>query len=417
MDIGSPLSYLNGQIVIWTPRLLVAIAILIATHFVAKAIKWGLVRLLDKIPVLQRMRAETGNSLSEQLGLLVYWLIWLVGLIVALQPLGLAPALNPVHLLTAEVFGYVPRVIAAGVIFAVGLIIAQVVRNIVVTGLGAVHADRWFSRLTPSTGTAETPAGATPAGTAPAFSRAIGTVVFALIIIPVAIAALQALGISSIVDPVVAVLHTVLAAIPRIFAAAILLGIAFYVARWTKTLVEQVLTSLGFDNALGTITGGAGAASPSRVVGNIVLTAIMLFAAIEAARLIDFAAVAALLVQVTELGGQVIFGSVIIVVGVVIARIVSRLVGDAVGESGLPSILKYAIIALAVAIGLRFMGLANEIVNLAFGLILGSAAVACALAFGLGGRATAHRLLEKWTSGGQVVVTTKSDKPDTPAKD
>src|SRR3546814_13428874 len=73
------------------------------------------------------------------------------------------------------------------------------------------------------------------------------------------------------------------------------------------------------------------------------------------------------------------------------------LVGDSVGESGLPSVLKYAIIALAVAIGLRFMGLANEIVNLAFGLILGAAAVAVAIAFGLGGRATAHKLLERWT--------------------
>lgn len=419
MDTGSPLSYLSGQIVVWTPRVLVAIIILIATHFVAKAIKWGLVRLLDKIPVMQRMKAETGNSLSEQLGLLVYWLIWLVGLVVALQPLGLAPALNPVHLLTAEVFAYVPRIIAAVMIFAVGLILARVVRNIVVTGLGAIHADRWFTRLTPQApAAAAVDTGAAPSATptvAPTFSRTLGAVVFALIIIPVAIAALQALGISSIVDPVVAVLHTVLAAIPRIFAAAILLGIAFFVARWTKALVEQVLTSLGFDNALGTITGGAGAASPSRVVGNIVLTAIMLFAAIEAARLIDFDAVAALLVQVTELGGQVIFGSVIIVVGVVIARIVSRLVGDAVGESGLPSILKYAIIALAVAIGLRFMGLANEIVNLAFGLILGSAAVACALAFGLGGRDTAHRLLEKWTSG-RVVVPGASDKSDPPPK-
>lgn len=423
VDTGSQLSYFGDQIVVWTPRVLVAIIILIATHFVAKAIKWGLVRLLDKIPVMQRMQAETGNSLSEQLGILVYWLIWLVGLVVALQPLGLAPALNPVHLLTAEVFAYIPRIIAAAVIFIVGLIVARVVRNIVVAALGAVNADRWFGRLAPQT--QRTPpiptAPAAPvdaageAGTGidapPAFSRTIGAVVFALIIIPVAIAALQALGISAIVEPVVAVLHTVLAAIPRIFAAAILLGIAFFVARWVKALVEQVLTSLGFDNALGTITGGAGAASPSRVVGNIVLTAIMLFAAIEAARLIDFDAVAALLVQVTELGGQVIFGSVIIVVGVVIARIVARLVGDAVGESGLPSILKYAIIALAVAIGLRFMGLANEIVNLAFGLILGSAAVACALAFGLGGRATAHRLLEKWTSG--RVVLDPSEKPGT----
>ena len=50
------------------------------------------------------------------------------------------------------------------------------------------------------------------------------------------------------------------------------------------------------------------------------------------------------------------------------------------------TIVKYAIIALFTAIGLTFMGLADQIVMMAFGLILGSAAVATAIAFGLGGR-------------------------------
>src|SRR3546814_20533925 len=70
----------------------------------------------------------------------------------------------------------------------------------------------------------------------------------------------------------------------------------------------------------------------------------MLFTAIEAARLLQFDAVSLMLVQITDLGGRVIFGSMIIVIGVIMARIVTRLVGDSVGESGLPAILKYAII-------------------------------------------------------------------------
>ena len=59
-------------------------------------------------------------------------------------------------------------------------------------------------------------------------------------------------------------------------------------------------------------------------------------------------------------------------------------------------IVRYAIIALFTAIGLTFMGLADQIVMLAFGLILGSAAVACAIAFGLGGRDAAARILDRW---------------------
>jgi hypothetical protein len=58
--------------------------------------------------------------------------------------------------------------------------------------------------------------------------------------------------------------------------------------------------------------------------------------------------------------------------------------------------VRYAIIALFTAIGLTFMGLADAIVMMAFGLILGSAAVATALAFGLGGRDAAARVLERY---------------------
>ena len=45
------------------------------------------------------------------------------------------------------------------------------------------------------------------------------------------------------------------------------------------------------------------------------------------------------------------------------------------------------------------MGLADQIVMMAFGLILGAAAIATALAFGLGGRDAAARLLEDWQDG------------------
>jgi hypothetical protein len=136
---------------------------------------------------------------------------------------------------------------------------------------------------------------------------------------------------------------------------------------------------------------------PSRIVANIAFIVIMLAAGIEAARQLGGDTVAIFLIQVTELGSKVIFGTLIIVAGIFLARIIANLVGSGTGEGGYAqTIVRYAIIALFTAIGLTFMGLANEIVILAFGLILGSAAVATALAFGLGGRDAAARLLERY---------------------
>ncbi|HET9336539.1 MAG TPA: mechanosensitive ion channel, partial [Sphingomicrobium sp.] len=347
-----------------------------------------------------------GESIGTEIGRLAYWLVWLVGLIAALQPLGLSGVLTPVTNLTNEVFAFLPRLLGAGLFFFAGLILARVVRHVVEAFLGALNLERLLGRAGVSIGEAPLAVdegGVAQEGVAPARSsiaRAVGVTVSAVIIIFAAIAALQILQVSAISDPATAMLQSIALAIPRVLAALVWLAIAFLIGRWVKAMLETVLPSLGFDrsvHALGIMPAGT---NPSKVVGAIAMTAILLAAAIEAARQLGGDSVAALLFQITELGGKVIFGTVIIVVGLFLARILAGLVGSSTGEASYAeTIVKYAIIALFTAIGLTFMGLANEIVMIAFGLILGSAAVATALAFGLGGRDWAARQLEDWSGG------------------
>jgi hypothetical protein len=249
------------------------------------------------------------------------------------------------------------------------------------------------------------PPGTTPGATRATLARAAGILVFALIIIPVAIAALQVLGIEAISVPAINMLNDILAAIPRILTAALWLGIALIAARFIKTIIEGILPPTGFDNAVRSVGIVPAAANPSRIVASIAFIAIMLAAAIEAAKQLGGGTVAIFLAQITELGGKVIFGTLIIVTGIFLARIVARLVGSSTGENGYAqTLVRFAIIALFTAIGLTFMGLADQIVILAFGLILGSAAIAVALAFGLGGRDAAARYLERYVDDGSGPV-------------
>jgi hypothetical protein len=192
-------------------------------------------------------------------------------------------------------------------------------------------------------------------------------------------------------------LNEILSAIPRVLAAALWIGIAFIAARFLKTIIEAILPPTGFDDAIRSTGVLPARASPSRIVANIAMIAIILAASIEAAKQLGGDEIAIFLIQVTELGSKVIFGTLIIVAGVFLARIIANLVGSGTGEGGFAqTIVRYAIIGLFTAIGLTFMGLADQIVMLAFGLILGSAAVATALAFGLGGREAAGRVAEFW---------------------
>jgi hypothetical protein len=402
IDTGA---YWQAQLINWGPKVLIAVLIIVVTWAVARAVKWVLQKAIDRSPALKKHVTGTPEeTVGHQLGVIAKLIIWLVGIMAALRFLGIGQILQPINALTLEIFEFLPRLIGAGLIFFLGLIVARIVRRLVETVLIAANVDALLARIgigdtagTVRTSPEAVPPGTTPGMTRASLARAAGVLVYALIIIPVAIAALQVLGIEAISGPAIAMLNEILAAIPRVLAAALWIGIAFIAARFLKTIIEAILPPTGFDEALLSTGVLPTSARPSRIVANIAMIAVVLTASIEAARQLGGDQIAIFLAQVTELGGKVIFGTLIIVVGIFLARIIAKLVGSGTGEGGYAQVMvRYAIIALFTAIGLTFMGLADQIVMLAFGLILGSAAIATALAFGLGGRDAAARILERW---------------------
>jgi hypothetical protein len=407
------------ELELWLPRILGALAILLVAYVLARVAKWAIAKVVDKVPALKKhYEAEPGKTLGSLIGDIVFWLILLIGIMLALQPLGMTQVLEPVRQLTTNTFAFIPNLIAAGLIFFIGLVIAKIVRRLLEGSLMAANADGWLRRAGLSGGgTATAPAAPAASSTAAAktsLSRSLGMIVFFLIMIPVTISALDALNIEAISGPATQMLRTILDSIPLVLGALILLAIGYFVGKLAKSAIEQILPSMGFDRAVGALGVAPESSTPSRTVGTIVMIAILLFFAVKAAEMLQSPLIAAMLAQVLELGSRILFGTGIILGGVVIARIVSNLVGNAGSEGWLPAILKWSIIALAVAIGLRFMGLANEIVIIAFASIIGSAAVACALAFGLGGRPTAHKLLEEWTAGNRIPPPPRAPTAPTP---
>ena len=96
--------------------------------------------------------------------------------------------------------------------------------------------------------------------------------------------------------------------------------------------------------------------------------------------------------------GQVILGLVIFAIGLYLAKLASdAVVTTKIDQAPLLALAaRIAIIVLASAMGLRQMGLANEIITVAFALLLGTIAVAAAVAFGIGGREVAADLIAEW---------------------
>ena len=402
-------AYWQSQLMFWAPKVLIAVLILLATWIVARAVKWVLQKAIDRSPALRKHVTGTPEeTVGHQLGTIAKLIIWLVGIMAALQFLGIGQILTPINRLTIQIFDFLPRLLGAGVLFFIGLIVARILKRLVETVLIAINIDGLMARIGvgDTEGTTRTPPEAVPPGAAPGSTRtslakAAGILVYALVIIPIAISAVEILGIEAISGPATAMLNEILAAIPNVLYAALWIGIAFIAARFLKTFIEATLPPTGFDQAIKSIGVIPANAQPSRIIANLAMIVIILAASIEALRRLGGDDIAIFLAQVTALGSKVIFGTLIIVVGIFLSNVIAKLVGSSTGEGGYAqTIVRYAIIALFTAIGLTFMGLADAIVMMAFGLILGSAAVATALAFGLGGRDAAARVLDRYMEEG-----------------
>ncbi|MFC4292426.1 mechanosensitive ion channel [Sphingorhabdus arenilitoris] len=372
---------------VWAEKLAIVAVILVLTWVLAKAAKWSFAKLVDAVPLLQRAGGD-GESIGMSLGKIVSLLVWLIGLIMILQRLGFTSAIEPIQGLLDNVIGYVPNFLGAAVIFFVGTMVAKIVRELVETSLSTIDFDKWANL-----------GGADKVTGNATISKTLATIVFVLIIIPVAIAALDVLKIPAITDPAKSMLAMVLGAVPLIIGASLILGLGFVIARWVSGLLQEVLPGLGADRAIAELGVLPEGRSASGLIAAITSIAIMIFFAIAATNMLGFPQLTGMLETVLEKAGSVVFGAVLIAFGVVIARILSNLISAASGEGIAQKVVYYVTVGLFIFIGLQQMGIGSPIVEYAFGALMIGSAVAFALAFGLGGRDAAAKVLNDVQSG------------------
>jgi hypothetical protein len=285
---------------------------------------------------------------------------------------------------------YLPSVIGALALVLVVWIIARVLRSIVRRGFAAAKVDQRFNKAMGEEEAKKLP-----------IAHTSGTVVYWFIWLLSIPAILGVLNIEGLSEPVNDMVTKVLAALPNIFAAILVLIFAWYIGRFLAKIVTNVLTRARFNEVptkLGIMKQPAeGGWTPSSVVGWIVLFLVMLFAILMAADLLDFAFVDELVADFTVFVGHVILAIVILGIGLFLANMAAKAI-RAMGrtQSGVLALGAQAVILLlTIAIALRTLGIANEIVELGFGIVVGAVAVAVAIAFGLGGREFAKGVLDR----------------------
>jgi hypothetical protein len=383
-SVSGPFSHMVQQVLIFIPQLLAAVAVGFIGWILANLVKVGLTKLLDRTQLDEKLSQDAGvSSLSQNIAEIVYWLILLLFLPIVLSILGLNGLLYPVQNMVNEAVSFLPNLFMAGVIVFVGYILAKIVRGIIEGLLSSLNIQQQAEKI-----------GVFKNSNLP---KLLGSFVFAIVIITSLIIAFETLGVDAISQPATAMLYEIMNAIPHIIAAGLILIIAYVVSRFVSNLVVEVVAGTGLDDIPKKldVQRFLGQTKISHVLGHLIVFFTMLFAVSEAANRLDLTQVSELIAIFIYFGANVLLGAVILVIGFWLANLVATIVrrGDTNSSRWLANLVRVLIIGLVVAMGLRAMGIADSIVNLAFGLTLGAVAVAFALAFGLGGRQPAERLL------------------------
>lgn len=378
--IASPLtSFLENLTSVYVPRLAAAGVLLLIAWLVATALRIlvrkgaQLLKLDERLSNYGALEEGEQVSISESFATAIFWFVFLLFLPAVLNALGISSIAEPIMGVFDSILGYIPELLGAAVIFLVGWFIARIVRQIVTNLLKAIGTDAFGDRI--------------GLKLEDGLSSLLGMILYVIILLVTLIAALDQLSITALSEPTTQLLTSIISAIPNLIGAALIVIIAYAVARLLMTLVTDLLRGIGFDSLperLG--LGWTGTRTPSQLLGYLLFIVVMIYAASAAVELLGSTFLVATLDTFTAFFWRVVLAVIIFAIGLYLAR----LAYDTIISTGtdyallLARLARVAIIVFAAAFGLREIGVANDIINMAFGITLGAIGVAVALALGLG---------------------------------
>ena len=196
-------------------------------------------------------------------------------------------------------------------------------------------------------------------------------------------------------------LNAILEALPALIGALVILVIGYIIAKVLQGIATRVLKSVGFEGWME--KGGIKqffdrsqtSQTPVSILGKLVFWLVFFIAISMAVDTLGITAISEVLAQFIAYIPQLIAAVLILVLATLLANFVAGIVRGATGSSIAGSVAQYGIIVFAVFAALTQMGIAEELIAPTFLILLGSVALAAALAFGLGGQGVAQRLVEQ----------------------
>ena len=213
--------------------------------------------------------------------------------------------------------------------------------------------------------------------------------------------------------------------LPGLLAAALIMLAGYFVARQLQRWIARTLQRIQF-RRLADAGGLTEAASrvrldPVRAVSKLGFWLTMLVVVLLASSALGLENVREMFSRMLAFIPTLISGTVIVILGMIIGEFVRALIvasaGGVEGVGTVAKLTKGTMVLIAGFMALQQVGVNEEIVTSAFTLILGSIALAAALAFGLGNRQLAGEVTRKWYEEGRRRDRRRNDPPESVEED
>lgn len=396
-DAAAPIKNFLNDVIGYLPCLFAGILLLFLAWLVATGLKYIALTAMSAFRLDEKVEQhfETGGEeshLSFSIASILYWLVFLCFAPAILSALRIGGITDALQSMLNKVFVYLPNLAAAGAVAFFGLFFAGLVRKVVRKFIESMNIG-----ILPVAKNGE------PVVARKKLADLTGIAIYALIAIPVVIASLSALQIDALTNSVSGLFQKILAAAGNLFGALLLVFAAYISGKFLSGLLAQLLEGFGFDQLFVSLgfrkKESDSDVTPSGVVGKLTFCGIMLFAVIGVFEMLQFRELALLLRNFVPFLGRIIIAVIVFLTGIYLANIATSAIREKGFESALFGFaLRVIILFFAGSVALHTADIGAPIVQTAFTILLGSIALATAIAFGIGGRDFAARKLDEWTT-------------------
>ena len=357
-----------------------AVLLAVLAFVLGSLVQEGVEKLLGKASFLKGR--DNSSDIISLIGKLVYLSILLLFIPGICAALGASSIADPILDMLRKLWTFLPNIIGSCVLLLIGYHVAKLVRQLLVP---------FIEKIIPAS--AVTKLGMDESCIKKSV-EAIAYIVYIAILVPVCIASLQVLDLTSLTRPAVVMLQRVLSFIPNILAFIFILVIGFMFARLFGRFIETAVAAAGLDAKVQKFIGDTKGFSLSKLLGRMVHFLIVVFFTVEALNILHMAVLTAI--------GKAIIGYLPNVVASIIVLLLAWMASGAVGRvmavnkmhCGV-AIMKGIIYVIAGFMVLSQLSIAPHIVNTAFILLLTGFVFAFAIAVGFGAKDAVRVYLER----------------------